>query len=101
VKDVTNLSVHRQTQSDLYSPFLFSADFEVWIVVENERPKGHALMLAISAGLTPQTLIELGYPRATVYRWNHNYRKAIKALKTDLKYRILCLSRNSKKDQIP
>jgi len=67
----------------------------------DDRPKGHALMLALAAGLTPKTLVALGYPRATVYRWNKNYRLAIKALKQDLHARVLSLSQIKKKEQIP
>lgn len=67
----------------------------------NDRPKGHALMLALALGLSPKSLIALGYPRATVYRWNHNYRLAIKALRGDLESRISSLSQIRKKEQIP
>jgi len=65
-----------------------------------DAPKGYALMLALALGLSPKSLIELGYPRATVYRWNHNYRVAIKSLRKDLQTRISYLSRKGKKNQI-
>ena len=67
----------------------------------NDPPKGYALLLAFAGGLSPKTLIALGYPRATVYRWYHNYRLAIKALKPDLERRLFSLSRIRKNDQIP
>lgn len=65
-----------------------------------DRPKGHALLLALALGLAPKTLIRLGYPRATVYRWNKNYRLAIKSLRQDLDTRVSSLSQIRKKNQI-
>lgn len=50
--------------------------------------KGYALMLLFACGMNAKTAIKLGFPRATVYRWYHNYRLAIKDLRKELETRI-------------
>lgn len=54
--------------------------------------KGYVVFLALSCGMSPKTLIKLGWPRATVYRWNKNLNKARKQLKKQLEAKILSLS---------
>jgi hypothetical protein len=66
-----------------------------------ERVKGYSLLLCFSNGLSPKTLVALGFPRSTVYRWYRNYRIQIKVLKKDLENKILCLSQRKKISQIP
>lgn len=66
-----------------------------------EAPRGHALLLLLSAGMSPKTLVALGYPRATVYRWNKNYRLSIKRLRKDLERKVSSLSQSKENNQIP
>ena len=58
--------------------------------------KGYVVFLALSCGMSPKTLIHLGYPRSTVYRWNKNLNEARKTLKKQLAARILSLSDKEK-----
>ena len=52
------------------------------------KVKGYALLLLFASGMSAKTIIALGFPRSTVYRWHANYRQAIKDLTKELKQRI-------------
>jgi len=59
--------------------------------------KGYALLLCLSCGMSPKTLIALGYPRSTVYRWSKNYRLARKQIRRELNDIIMVLLKKEKK----